>query len=353
MPELIGLLRADRKDPASRGRKAAHPASVCGILRAIGPGARSSVPALTDYLGDPNADVRMAAAAALVEIGADSPNLERALASLLDDKNPAVRVEAVRSTFSYERMHSGPPDLLQKLTSTLDDKDTDVRVEVARLLWKIRKDASLSVATLIQVLNGPDRKAGVCGDAALTLAEIGPMAREAIPVILNRLGRNPEDWEVLKLQIALFKIQGPSKDLEKSLSDLLTKKPLLAIRGDVAAALLGLKSRPVEEATIRAYAHFTDKANGILDPEFAFEEIFELGVVATPLVPLLREALEDKDPFHRQMAARALGAIGPPAKAAQVALARLARCDDDLHVRLQASHALRAILDRGRTLGRS
>jgi HEAT repeat protein len=60
------------------------------------------------------------------------------------------------------------------------------------------------------------------------------------------------------------------------------------------------------------------------------------------VVPVLAAALQDKDAESRREAANTLACIGPPAKAAWTALARLLR-DNKPDVRKAAAQALRRI----------
>jgi HEAT repeat protein len=344
VPELIELLLRFWKDPDSREKLTADPASVCGILGAIGAEAKPAVPLLTRYMEkDRDESVRTAAALALVKIGADSPGLEQVLTKLLGKRDSKDCCEAIRTVYAPGHIGTRSPALRRILGARLDDKDPEVRLAAARSLWMLNHDSKLVVSTLVDVFSQPLDSFQVRAEALRCLGDMGHGASAAIPLIRRKLVRgSEEDLRVLAM-VALLRIEGPSADLDHQLTIALERSPIFVLHRVVPGRLLR-SNDPLKQVTLRAIRHMADDANGRLDGRFMFETIWRLGSDAAPLVPFLRETLEDRHPLRRQMAARALGTIGPSAKPALVALARLARLDDDFCVRLQASDAVEKIL---------
>lgn len=345
VPELIELLRKFSQDPDSRRKLIAEPTSVCNILGAIGSKAKLAVPWLVHFMEKEREDnVRTAAALALVEIGSDPPALEQVLTSLLANKDVEVRCEAIRTVYAPGHIGSRSPALRQILVTRLDDPQPEVRLAAARALWTLNHDSTSILSTLVNLLLGERLDPfAVRAEVLRSLGEMGPQAKRAIPQIHQMLVR--ESYEILKALalVALRRIQGPSADLDRQLVALLEKSPIIVVDRAISQPLLRSKG-PLQEVTLRAIRHMADDANGIVEGRFMFETIWSLGSDAAPLVPFLREALVDHDSMRRQMAARALGAIGLAARPALVALLRLARLDNDFLVRLQASDAVERIL---------
>lgn len=106
-------------------------------LAALGPAARFAVPDLLAAVGDPDADVRRAAVAALRTVqpdGRPSEYLLRAISLDFRDPDPAVRLLAVRSLARFGRAAGAVAAELEPL---LGDPDPDVRKAVTEALIRI------------------------------------------------------------------------------------------------------------------------------------------------------------------------------------------------------------------------
>lgn len=110
---------------------------VAVALGAIGPQARAALPQLTAALQDSNGFVRVAAAAALYQVGGDASGLPLLLAALKDPYVVGPRVAAD----ALAQMGEGARPALPALVATLKDPAPCAQVAAARALWLIDRDA--------------------------------------------------------------------------------------------------------------------------------------------------------------------------------------------------------------------
>jgi HEAT repeat protein len=120
-------------------------------LGQVGPQPRSRVPELIDALGDELAYVRLNAAYALGELGAEAKAAAGALVPL-----------------------------------ALRDDDFRVRLEAAVALWRIDRRAAVALPVLTEALCHPDEVLRWL--AADCLGDMGPHARPAVPALREALG---------------------------------------------------------------------------------------------------------------------------------------------------------------------
>jgi HEAT repeat protein len=259
---------------------------------------REVVPRLVEALKAPDAQIRAAAARALLDLNPDPeilrPLMEKvmaeaspealndildAVASLGEKAVPrlikALEVEAVRPRAAAIIARIGPPakEAVQALIKALADKNPETRNEVLFALAAIGPDAKEAVPAIAQALKDPDPK--VCYAACYALGKIGPAAVAAKADLLEHLTGNDH---------------------------------FLCMAGAWALAEIDPK-----------------------DPQ-----------TAAKVVPVLIQALEESDPPTRLHAAEALGLFGPLAGDAAAALKKL-QSDPDQGVREAAAAALKAI----------
>jgi len=159
-------------------------------LGAIGPDAAPAVPALTEALGNADASVRIAAAAALWKIGNRS---QTALAILTESVHGPRGNEAAQGLGEI-----GPAarEAIPVLTAALKTQDgttlapwaerVDVRIVAAFALWRVDPQTKLAVPALVDALKNPDFKLRLQTVQALTT--MGPAAREAVPALIAGVG---------------------------------------------------------------------------------------------------------------------------------------------------------------------
>ena len=142
--------------------------AVYSLARLKAPGAGNQ---LVASLRDTDPATRALAARALVRDYADSAKLARAavagaLARAVDDNDPGVRINALRSLGTYRDSALAP-----KITSRVDDPVPNVRVQAAATLGDL--GGSLAIATLVRVVQGKGTF-GLQREALLGLARADP-----------------------------------------------------------------------------------------------------------------------------------------------------------------------------------
>jgi HEAT repeat protein len=391
VPALIEALKND---------KAAYWA--CIVLREIGPDAKDAVPALAEKLKDPRPEIRREAALTLGAMGEAAIAVLPQIAALLGDEHartaatfvlgelgqiPASAEAIVRaaaksddkmlattSLWALARVHPEDKDLRRQVTeqliARLADKDPFVRAAAARGLaalppapeitipiWeKVLQNAdettmhyaldalatlgAPAVPRLIDALQheklrgevasilgrmGPaaapatsalaklidDKRASVAGEAILALANIGPGAKDAVPALVKALQQGEDkDPNFCSIVYALGKIGPDAAAAQPVLLDLL-KNPDRNLALMSAWALTHIQGATAESAA--------------------------------KTMPVLIEGLAFAMPQSRQLAAEALGGLGPLAKDAGAALQK-ASTDEDKAVRAAVAQALAAIV---------
>jgi prepilin-type N-terminal cleavage/methylation domain-containing protein len=216
VPFVIEYLTDDKEEVRR------HAAAALGF---IGPDASSSVDALIKTLEDPKMSVRLAASLSLVKIGSSAvPPLAKALSN----DNDNVRRHAAAA---IECIGTKNEAVVSALTLCLKDKDGMVCVNAARALLKLDSNRRNAVSVLIKALQQDDlyvifnaaealiqygtnyteavlglievcQKANyknetgrtLGGDSVWTLKNVGPKAKEAIPVLIDALKPGDASW---------------------------------------------------------------------------------------------------------------------------------------------------------------
>jgi HEAT repeat protein len=335
-------------------------------LGRIGPEARGSLPALTKAHVSANVNVRLEAAVALAHVGGDSEAVLPELLEVILEKNHPARVRALEalsrlgsraepavSTLVRVLWEEGPARVkaaevlgrigppatmaVPALTNLLKGSEPDARVQAALALWKIDRRAEEAVPVLVTALNSsiPSRQAAAllppgrfgarsnvppappCQQAAEALAQMGPVARAAVPA-LSEILRVPQlSFYSPYYALALVKIDRQAA-------------------AGVAVPML------VEALDGKRYGiHLHEPAASSLRKQAA-SVLGQIGEEARDAIPALTKALGDADVGVRQQAAKALGDIGTPARQAVPSL-RKALMDRDEAVRSEANEALRKI----------
>jgi HEAT repeat protein len=291
-----------KEDPAElRG-------SAADLLGQFGPDAKAAVPALRELLKDADAHVRSTAAMALWKINRDDAVLP-ALMALLQDRGFEARTAAVYS-LGVDLQAAAQP-AIPLLVKALWDAAPEVRVAAPEALGRIGPAARPAVPALL-VLLGDDQQEDVHSAVAEALGLIGPPARAAVLVLQRRL-EHADAYVRACAALALWHID---KD-----------------RSGIQAASAGLDHRNYRVRVTAAEALWRMRQ----DPR-----------AMTALVEVFREAEIDDHPAMenaRYMACRAVGRLGPPAKAAAPFLRELLTSDNP-DLRATAAQALKTLEDR-------
>jgi HEAT repeat protein len=146
----------------------------------------TAVRSLDQALKDPNAEVRAKSARTLADIGVLREAVPGLIAALRD-VSKEVRVEAAMALGNI-----GPvtTEVVPALTQALNDPDLEVAIKAMAALGMIKRAAKPAVPDLVKMLKtkGNDPKdqlrLGLRYQAAISLGDIGPEARAAIPELL-------------------------------------------------------------------------------------------------------------------------------------------------------------------------
>jgi HEAT repeat protein len=275
------------------------------LLGRIGPAATDVVEALETALKDNDARLRVAAASALWSVN-QNPAALPALVQLLRDGDPSIRRDAALCLGANLGTKAVPA--VAALAKASWDENPDVQCAAAEALGRIGPAASQVVAPLVALLRSR-QDSGVHSSAAEALGLIGPRASSAVGVLLEKL-KDHDSLVRAHAALALWRIDRK--------------------RDGLAVALAGLSDRGYRTRITAAEALWSLKS----DPQ---------------AISALLAALADADRHDhpnpanaRYMAARALGRIGPPARAAAPALRHLLDEEDDF-LRATAEAALKAV----------
>jgi HEAT repeat protein len=207
MPSLIKMLQ-DSEPESRRGAVL--------LLQRTGPTAKDAVPSLTKLLRDPEEQVRSAAIAALGEIGMEAAeavpalteklldrgekdNVRQAAAQSLGKIGPRAKdaVLALRETMRDKNQGISsssalaltgivsPAELVPVLIEDLKSREVSSQRAALAGLGSMGKNAKDAVSNVIEIMSTSNEE--ISNYAASTLGEIGLVAKQALPVLTDRL----------------------------------------------------------------------------------------------------------------------------------------------------------------------
>src|SRR5262249_44048971 len=135
-------------------------------------------------------DCRDVALDALEAIGPAARDAVADVSVSLRDLDPAVRMRSARVLGDIGPAAEAAVPRLKKL---LDDEDGRVRVRTACALVEITADEKAYVPLLLKALRDPADR-GAREAAVDAVGRLRPLPRAAVPVLVERLGSDPE-WE--------------------------------------------------------------------------------------------------------------------------------------------------------------
>jgi HEAT repeat protein len=166
-------------------------ASTCGnalaALEHAGPGGAAAVPALIDCLREPQSGLRCKAAEVLMDLGPSAKEAVPALEAAMRDEALATRVitAAARARITGDPAPSAP--VILAALQAKDDGST----------WSLPQGAF-----------GLHKFGFNAAQTALWFAgELGPLARESLPVLVQRMETGP-DWRRVLAARAVWKVEG-------------------------------------------------------------------------------------------------------------------------------------------------
>jgi HEAT repeat protein len=266
--------------------------------------AQAAAEAIVADLKSEDPKLRQAAARALNEFHGPPEIVRPALIAALKDADPQVVGHAL------DALASLGPKVLDKIDQAL--QEPTLRHYATRLIFRLGEKGAPAVPALIEVLKQPTENEDDLlfrREVQYTLAAIGPGAKDAVPELIRSLAS--EDEEVFGTACyALGKIgptAGPAVPALKKQWDerqdaqrvviawtLLKIMPNAPKLQKFAAPLL-IRALNSERELARAEAART---------------LGELGELAKPAIPRLKELLEDESPMVRDSASAALQKLG-------------------------------------------
>ncbi|QDU95917.1 HEAT repeat domain-containing protein [Lignipirellula cremea] len=265
---------------------------------------KKAVKLLVQALKNSNSHVRRAAARALFEIKASGEMIGPAIISALEDADPEVVSNAVRSIVALG------PSIVDQVDEGLENDK--LRMMTARILYRLGPDAADAVPELIEALEaaGDDKEDNDFREVAqFALGRIGAASAPAVEVLVDSL--DSDDPEVQGSAIfALAKI-GPGAQaalpaLKEKLNSENRREKLLS-----AWAIMKIQTSDRKLLAPLAMPFLVEALTS--DHEFvrieAAKALGELGPLAATAVPALEEAATDSSSDVREAAAAAVAQI--------------------------------------------
>lgn len=298
-------------------------------LGSFGPRARNAVPQLARALRSELPGERVAAAEALGNIGAGAGVSVLALAELL----LVAGQDAWESDpFTDALLKVGGTSLVPNLIQALQHDHPGVRMAAAQALEKLGREAKDAIPALLDLLSDP--RTSVFLHAAGALASIDPPRRALlVPSVLEALKTNGGGHAGLALRV-LGGIGPEASPAVPTLLDLALEAEISGVRTLAAVALGKIGLGDLTPLT----ALFKDGA--VESRRRAAFALQNMGMAVRPAVPLLIEALKDRDRVVRAHAAKALAAFVAGDSGAREALREALR-DRSREVRRIAGDALK------------
>ncbi len=238
VPQLVALLKGDEP----RGR-----AEAVQALTAIGPAARDAVPALAERARTEQGAARLPFLRALVAVdgGGTSSFTVPILLSFLDDRDPALRLEAAQALRGYGPAGSAyVPNILAKIPLA----DPPVRAALLDAVRSMGADAAQSVIDLFA--------AGSDQDRTWLPAVIAELGDSIVPAATSRLASDDKNVRAAAAQV-LATVGAPARAAAPQLVAAL-KDPAGVVRRRAAEALGAVRADP--KTALPALAALLDDA---------------------------------------------------------------------------------------------
>ena len=163
-------------------------ASVALIIGTLGPTrVIALLPFLKEALGDPNAEVRVAAVEAIGALGSAATGEAESIIPLARDSMPRVRQSVIRTLLNL-RAEAGIT--LPVAIPALSDADPGVRASAGLALGALGNQAAPALPQLITALS--DSNPNVVQSALFAITAVGPAARPALPALRRLQARSPD-----------------------------------------------------------------------------------------------------------------------------------------------------------------
>jgi HEAT repeat protein len=169
--EAMKIILVELKSPDAQSRSMA-----VFCLEALGTSGKEAFQELVPLVKDPNLSVRNSTIGVLAKIGASPDEVLRILANCLHD-------ETVRGTTIYTISSFGAraKNYLTEIETFINDPDKYIQIASRVGVAKIKGDYSEAIPFLLKMLDDEDSSGK--GAAARELGNIGPIAKEALPIL--------------------------------------------------------------------------------------------------------------------------------------------------------------------------
>lgn len=206
---LLGAAVATAQTPTYRGQtldayvralssvQSQDRAAAARAIGQFGPDGVAAVPNLVSLLKDPDTSVREAAGETLALFGPASAPAVPSLAPLLSDPSPRMRGIAALVLRKIGRASVGA---LPQLIAALKDRNLVVRYEVGLAIAAVGPAANPAIHPLMQAMDeDPDdwvsvERRDMRRAMAVALGEIGPDAKEALPLLYKWMKFYRVEW---------------------------------------------------------------------------------------------------------------------------------------------------------------
>jgi HEAT repeat protein len=177
-PALVALIQAVGSSDQGIAQAAKQ------AVAKIGPLTKNDIPALMASLKENNRPVRLFALATLTQLGADAKGAVPAIAALVTDADEAVWSE---SLITLEKLGPVAEAAIPSLLPLLKDKDSTVRLRVAEVVAAIGTFRAVpAVETLSEFLK-PKEATGIRLRAIAALAKLGPEAWPGVRPLIQAI----------------------------------------------------------------------------------------------------------------------------------------------------------------------
>jgi len=290
-------------------------------LGKMGAAAKPAVPALIKALQDQDKQVWAFAIAALTELG---PEAREAISALIADlsgkargsREREQRQRTLRSAYALSRIGA---EAVPPLIVALNSDDSGVRAGAAQALGGMGAEAKESIPALRANFGHGDPS--VRQEVIDALALIGPAA---VGPVSEALSSNEPSARV-SAALTLAQLGPVAKETEGALMQMLAKETDASVRAAALTALVKVSADP-RKAVPLLVAAVKDDSEPIRHA--AINAIGGSRALRRPAVLPLAALLQDGNIAVRQRAAHALGRLGPDAAEALPALLSAARAAD-------------------------
>ena len=309
------------------------------ILGEIGPEARAAVPSLLELMtrADVNAAVRHEA---MIALGLMGPSASSAAPRLLDIlSSPAAAELHPAAAWVLARMGEKKAlPMLKTLAGETQDEQTQRAIAWALVTLEPGNPENAAKALPYLTKSTSSDRALVRKESLAAIAKLGPLAAEAIPVVLERAEKDADDAVRAEALQALAEIGAPADKVllvaVAAFSDSATEVRMAA---RYVLGRLGTDAKQMEaqlQEAIRVGSGF----ERILSA-WALVNVAPSAEHSALALPLILSASQHPEAGIRAEVAKTLGEIGASSSEARQALEALS-ADDDESVRMAARNAL-------------